>query len=67
MVETIKKTINANKFRIFLGLVYLTSFYGIYTLFNGVSLWWLLGALVWSKIIQLIGHSVGMHRYFSHK
>jgi len=63
----ISKFLNANKFRLFLGLIYLTSFYGIYMLFNGVSLWWLLAGLVWSKIIQLIGHSIGMHRYFSHK
>lgn len=67
MFSQLKNTLNANKFRIFLSLIYLISFYGIYMLFNGVSLWWLLAGLVWSKIIQLIGHSCGMHRYFSHK
>lgn len=67
MFSQLKNILNANKFRIFLGLIYLTSFYGIFMLFNGVSLWWLLAGLVWSKLIQLIGHSIGMHRYFSHK
>jgi stearoyl-CoA desaturase (delta-9 desaturase) len=63
-----KKLINANKFRIFLSLVYLASFYGIgLIIFSDVSAWWLILGLVWSKIIQLIGHSIGMHRYFSHK
>lgn len=68
MFESIKKFINYNKFRLFLGAVYLVSFYAIgLVIFGSVSAWWLLAALIWSKIIQLIGHSVGMHRYFSHK
>lgn len=67
MITKILKEITTNKFRYFLSLIYLTSFYGIYRVFGDVSAWWLLGALVWSKIIQLIGHSIGMHRYFSHR
>jgi len=67
LIEQIKKTINANKFRIFLSVIYLLSFYGIYRLFVSENFWWFVAALVWSKIIQLIGHSIGMHRYFSHK
>jgi fatty-acid desaturase len=67
-MESIKKFINHNKFRLFLGTVYLVSFFAIGLVIAGkVSAWWLLASLVWSKIIQLIGHSVGMHRYFSHK
>lgn len=63
-----EKIINRNKFRIFLSLVYIVAFAGIgMAVFGSVSAWWLLAALVWSKIIQLIGHSCGMHRYFSHK
>jgi stearoyl-CoA desaturase (delta-9 desaturase) len=68
IMETIKKFINYNKFRLFLSLIYVVSFAAIgLVVFGEVSAWWLLASLVWSKIIQLIGHSVGMHRYFSHK
>ena len=67
MLEYLKKKINTNKYRLFLATIYLASFYAIYLVFVNVSAWWLLAALVWSKIIQLIGHSIGMHRYFSHK
>lgn len=67
-INWVLKKINTNKYRLFLGTIYLVSFYAIgLILFGDVSAWWLLAALVWSKIIQLIGHSVGMHRYFSHK
>ena len=67
-IDWVLKKINKNKYRLFLGTIYLVSFYAIgLILFGDVSAWWLLAALVWSKIIQLIGHSVGMHRYFSHK
>jgi len=68
MIDSFRKFINTNKFRLFLGLVYLVSFCAIgLVIFDDVSAWWLLAGLVWSKIIQLIGHSIGMHRYFSHK
>lgn len=67
-MNTISKFLNTNKFRIFLSLVYLVSFYAIYkATFGDVSTWWLLIALIWSKAIQLVGHSIGMHRYFTHK
>lgn len=67
-MDTISKFLNRNKFRLFLGTVYLTSFVGIGLVIAGyASAWWLLAALLWSKLIQLIGHSIGMHRYFSHK
>lgn len=62
------KFINQNKWRIFLSLIYAGSLFGLFQVITGgVSLWWLTVALIWSKIIQLIGHSIGMHRYFSHK
>ena len=67
MLNKFNNFLKANRFRCFLGLIYLISWYGIYLLFNGVSLWWFLAGLVWSKVIQLIGHSIGMHRYFSHR
>jgi stearoyl-CoA desaturase (delta-9 desaturase) len=59
--------LKTNEYRIFLSIIYILSFYGIYKLFVDVSLWWLLIAAVWSKFIQLFGHSIGMHRYFAHK
>lgn len=59
--------IKQNKYRILLGLIYLLGFLSIGLVFTDVSAWWLLAALGWSKIIQLIGHSIGMHRYFTHK
>ena len=67
-METVYKFINYNKFRIFLSLIYIAGFTGVgMVLFGDVSPWWILAGVVWSKIIQLIGHSIGMHRYFSHK
>jgi stearoyl-CoA desaturase (delta-9 desaturase) len=64
----IKKSIKNNKWRIFLSLIYALGLIGIgLVLFGKASPWWLLAALIWSKIVQLIGHSIGMHRYFSHK
>jgi stearoyl-CoA desaturase (delta-9 desaturase) len=62
------KFIKPNRYRLLLGTIYLISFIGIGLVIAGVySAWWLLAGLIWSKIIQLIGHSIGMHRYFSHK
>lgn len=55
-----------NKFLFFHYFIYIVGFYGIYRLFTDVSIWWFVAAFVWSKLIQLIGHSIGMHRYFSH-
>ena len=59
--------IKQNKYRILLGLIYLLGFLSIGLVFTDVSAWWLLAGLLWSKIVQLIGHSIGMHRYFTHK
>ena len=68
MLNKFNSFLKANKFRLFLSTIYMVSFYGIGTaIFGDVSAWWLLAGLVWSKLIQLIGHSIGMHRYFSHK
>lgn len=61
------RTLRQNRFRVFLGAIYLTSFFGIYKFFDGVSLWWLFAAFLLSKLNQLIGHSIGMHRLFSHR
>ena len=62
-----KTFITQNKWRIFLSLIYGISLYGIFQLiFAQVSIYWFIAALVWSKIVQVIGHSIGMHRYFSH-
>ena len=55
-----------NKFLFLHCFIYIVGFYGIYRLFGDISLWFLVGAFVWSKLIQLIGHSIGFHRYFSH-
>jgi stearoyl-CoA desaturase (delta-9 desaturase) len=67
-INAINHTINVNKFRIFLSLLYIVSVYAIgLVIFGDVSAWWLLAGLVWSKIVQLVGHNIGMHRYFSHK
>lgn len=56
-----------NEFRIFLALIYALSFYGITKLFTDTSIWWLVISLIWAKLIGLFGHSIGLHRYFSHK
>ena len=55
-----------NKYRLFLSLVYLLGFTSLFLLYD-VSLWWAVAGLTWSKIVQLFGHSIGMHRYYSHK
>lgn len=48
--------------------IYLLSFVGIGLIIAGyASPWWLLAALIQSKWVQLIGHSIGMHRYFTHR
>jgi stearoyl-CoA desaturase (Delta-9 desaturase) len=62
------KEFKQQKFRWFLITVYLLSFFAIgLVIFGKASPWWLLAGLLWSKYIQLIGHSIGMHRYFSHR
>ncbi|CAB4122165.1 OLE1 Fatty-acid desaturase [uncultured Caudovirales phage] len=60
--------IKQNKWRILLGIIYASAILGIGLAIAGMaSLWWLLAGLVTSKIVQLIGHSIGLHRFFSHK
>lgn len=62
-----KNFFKQEKWRILITLIYTISVVGILgVLFGYVSAWWLLGAYVWSKIIQTIGHTIGLHRYFSH-
>lgn len=57
-----------NKWRIFLSTIYVVSLFGIGAVLFGRAHWaWLFAALIWSKTFQLIGHSIGMHRYFSHR
>jgi len=53
-----------NRYRILLAIIYIV---GIASFFLGASIWWFVSALLWNKIIELIGHSIGMHRYFTHK
>lgn len=67
MINYLKKTYTANEFRLFLSIIYLLSFYSLYRLFIDINLWWLLIAIIWTKFIGLFGHSIGMHRYFSHR
>lgn len=62
----LKQTLHTNKFRIFLSLTYSLGFLSL-CLLPYVSLWWLVAAIVWCKIIELFGHHIGMHRYFSHR
>jgi stearoyl-CoA desaturase (Delta-9 desaturase) len=59
--------IKQNKYRLFLTSIYLVGIGSIVLTFINVSILWLLAALLWNKIIELIGHSIGMHRYFTHK
>lgn len=60
--------IKQNKWRILLTLIYTTAIVGIFLAASGyVSFWWLLAGLVWSKTMQMVGHAIGLHRYFSHK
>lgn len=51
-----------------LGVIYAGGLSGIALVMLGhASAWWLLAGLVWSKIFQFLGHSIGMHRYFTHR
>lgn len=59
--------IRQNRFRIFLGAIYLSSIFGLVMLFYGVHWGWFVAAFLLSKLNQLIGHSIGMHRLFSHR
>lgn len=67
-VFALKVFLKKNKWRIFLSIIYAVSLAGIGLVVAEKAHWgWLLAALVWSKCFQLIGHSIGMHRYFSHR
>lgn len=68
ILTKLSELIYPNKFRIFLAMIYIVGWLAVLlAIFGPYSAWWLLAALLWSKFIQLIGHSIGMHRYFSHK
>lgn len=64
----VKTFITHYRYLFLISTIYLVSFVGIGLVIAGyVSPWWLLAALVWSKTVQFIGHSIGMHRYFTHR
>jgi stearoyl-CoA desaturase (delta-9 desaturase) len=67
MFNYLKNKYSLNKFRIFVAITYLIGFYGIYRLFIDTSLWWLLAAWILTKFIGVFGHTIALHRYFSHK
>lgn len=67
MFEKLKNIYAPHQFRIFVSITYLIAFYGIYRLCVDVSLWWLLISFVLAKFIGVFGHTIGLHRYFSHK
>lgn len=67
-LESLKRAYTNNEYRLFLVIIYTLSFYGIYKVIAGdVSGWWLILAFVWSKFVQFFGHTIGLHRYFTHK
>jgi stearoyl-CoA desaturase (delta-9 desaturase) len=62
------KNFKQKRFSYFLGAIYALSLFAVgLVLLGHASAWWLVAGIVWSKYIQLIGHSIGMHRYFSHR
>lgn len=67
-MEKVTSFINNYRYLTLMLLFYISSFVGIVLVFMGhASGWWLLAGLVWSKIFQFFGHSIGMHRYFTHR
>lgn len=64
----LKTFIKNNKWRMLLTVIYILGIWAIANVILGEASWyWLLVSLVLSKFIQIIGHSIGMHRYFSHR
>jgi stearoyl-CoA desaturase (delta-9 desaturase) len=54
------------KWRIFYSLGVLGFFLAIYLgIYQGFG-WWLLGGLIYSKIVHLLGTHISLHRYFAH-
>lgn len=44
------------------------SFFGFYKIFtNEVSWLWLVYGILWAKLAQLMGHNVGIHRFYTHR
>lgn len=66
-IASIHTLIKQNKYRLFLSTIYIVGIGSIIFAFINVSPLWLLAALLWNKIIELVGHNIGMHRYFTHK
>ena len=66
-IASIHTLIKQNKYRLFLSIIYIVGIGSIIFAFINVSPLWLLAALLWNKIIELVGHNIGMHRYFTHK
>ena len=67
MLNFFKNKYLLNKFRIFVTITYIIGFYGIYRLCIDTSLWWLLIACILTKFIGTFGHTIALHRYFSHR
>lgn len=67
MFNYLKNIYTQNKLRLFVVITYVIGFYGIYRLFSDISLWWLLISIVLAKLLGIFGHSIALHRYFSHK
>jgi stearoyl-CoA desaturase (delta-9 desaturase) len=57
-----------NDYLIFIYALTLTSLYGFWQVATGnVSLWWLTAALLWTRVLWVMGVGVSYHRYFTHK
>jgi fatty-acid desaturase len=57
-----------NPFLIFINLMMLISLVGLVTVILGyASAWWFLAGIIWAKIAQVMGHNVGLHRYYAHR
>ena len=67
MFNYLKNIYTQNKFRLFISVTYLIALYGIYRLCIDISLWWLLISFILAKFIGVFGHTIALHRYFSHK
>lgn len=66
--DKLKIYINHHRYLWLLSFIYITSIIGIGLVLLGyASPWLLLAGLLWSKTFQFFGHSIGMHRYFTHR
>jgi fatty-acid desaturase len=67
-MKNLKQFLQRNPFLIFINCMMLISLLGLVMIMTGhVSAWWLLAGVIWAKIFQVIGHNVGLHRYYAHR